>query len=103
MKLEVIEEMLYESMDIHYVVLERGERISAIACMSLLDVKTSIGGTDGDDFYDFVHTHSSSTIQWSHSVVILDNCAIHHVQEISEVINDVGSLIIYHILQTLTR
>ena len=70
----------------------------------LLDVKTSIGGTDGDDFYDFVRTCTHLlpymylqpyNSQNPHFVVILDNCAIHHVQKISEVINDVGSLVIY--------
>ena len=38
----------------------RGERVSAVACMSctgLLDVKTVRGTTDGDTFYNFVQTH----------------------------------------------
>ena len=37
-----------------------GERVSAIACISmagLLDVKTLKGTSDGDTFYSFVHTH----------------------------------------------
>ena len=37
--------------------LVRGERVSAIACMSvagLLDVKMVKGTTDGDEFYDFI-------------------------------------------------
>ena len=37
--------------------LVRGERVSAIACMSILDVKTLKGTTDGDDFYLFTQTH----------------------------------------------
>ena len=38
----------------------RGERVSAIACIStagLLDVKTLTGTTDGDCFYEFTQTH----------------------------------------------
>ena len=38
----------------------RGERVSAIACMSaegILDVKTLKGTNDGDTFYDFVQSY----------------------------------------------
>ena len=44
----------------NHTLLVRGERVSAIACISvagLLDVKTVRGTTDGDTFYDFVQTH----------------------------------------------
>uniref|UniRef100_A0A1X7TY61 Uncharacterized protein n=1 Tax=Amphimedon queenslandica TaxID=400682 RepID=A0A1X7TY61_AMPQE len=37
-----------------------GERISAIACMSmngLLDIKLGCETTDGDEYYEFVQTH----------------------------------------------
>ena len=40
--------------------LVRGERVSAIACMSLngiLDVKTHKETSTGDIFYEFIHTH----------------------------------------------
>ena len=49
---------------VNHALLVRGERVSAIACMSiagLLDVKTIIGTSDGDAFYDFVtptHCHT---------------------------------------------
>ena len=38
----------------------RGERVSAITCMSaegILDVKTLKGTSDGDAFYDFVQSY----------------------------------------------
>ena len=85
------------------VLLARGERISAIACMStsgILDVKTVKGTTNDDIFYDFVNQNLLRYLQPyngvnPHSVVIMDNCSIHHIEEISEVIRDVGALLIY--------
>lgn len=79
----------------------RGERVSAIACISvagLLDVKTVRGTTDGDTFYDFVQTHLLPHLMPfngvnPHSVVILDNCAIHHIAEIQKTIQEVGVLV----------
>ena len=88
---------------VSHALLVRGERVSAIACMSiagLLDVKTIKGTSDGDTFYDFVHTHLLPHLMPfnginPHSVVILDNCSIHHVPEIAKSIQDVGALLMY--------
>ena len=81
--------------------LVRGERVSAIACMSctgLLDVKTVRGTANGDTFYDFVQTHLLPNLmpfdgRNPHSVVVMDNCSIHHVQEVVTSIQDVGALV----------
>lgn len=81
-----------------------GERVSAIACISmagLLDVKTLKGTSDGDTFYSFIHTHLLPHLMPyngtnPHSVVVMDNCSIHHVPEVVKAIQDVGALI--HIL-----
>ena len=75
------------------VMLARGERVSAIACISvsgLLDVMTVKGTTNGDDFYTFVQAYLLPHLMPfngvnPHSVVILDNCAIHHVVEIASI------------------
>lgn len=83
--------------------LIRGERVSAIACISvagLLDVKMSRGTTDGDDFYYFIQTHLLPHLlpfngTNPHSVVILDNCSIHHIPEVVKSIEDVGSLVVF--------
>jgi len=88
---------------VNHALLVRGERVSAIACMSLaglLDVKTINGTSDGDVFYNFVHTHLLPHLMPfngtnPHSVVILDNCSIHHVPEVAKSIQDVGALLIY--------
>lgn len=84
-------------------VLVRGERVSAIACLSvagILDVQTVRGTTDGDTFYSFVQTHLLSHLMPfngtnSHSVVVLDNCTVHHVREVVKSIEDVGALVLF--------
>ena len=77
----------------------RGERISAVACMSctgLFDV-IMVRGT-GDTFYSFVQTHLIPHLlpfdgKNPHSVVVMDNCSIHHVQQVITSIQDVGALV----------
>ena len=57
----------------------RGERVSAIACISmagLLDVKTLKGTSDGDTFYSFIHTHllfSAHALQWYKPTLCCDH------------------------------
>ena len=86
---------------VQHCLLVRGVRISAIACMStkgVIDVKTVRGTSDGDTFYEFVQSH---LIQYlmpfngvnPHSVVLLDNCAIHHVIEVTATLRDIGVLV----------
>jgi len=79
----------------------RGERISAIACMSvngILDVKTVRGTSNGDTFYDFVSTHLLPHLMPfngvnPHSVLVMDNCAIHHIEEVTAMLEQVGVLV----------
>jgi len=83
--------------------LVRGKRVSGLALMSikgLLDVKIIDETADGDCFYDFVQKYVLPHLMPFngynlHSVVIMDNCAIHHIQEIAAMIEDVGSLVHY--------
>ena len=82
----------------HQRFLVRGEHVTAIAIIpvdGLLDVKTSTGTTDGDAFYKFVQTHLLPQLMPfnQHSVVIMDNCAIHHIREVVSMIEDVGALV----------
>ena len=79
------------------VMLVRGERVSAIACISLLDVMTVKGTTDGDDVYKFVQEYLLPHLMPFNginpqSMMILDSCSIHHV-EIVRSIEDVGALV----------
>ena len=81
--------------------LVRGERMSAIAMMStegILDAKISKGTTNGSDFYDFVEKHMLPHLHpfdgtSSHSVVIMDNCSIHHTQEVVSLIEEIGVIV----------
>ena len=84
-----------------YALLARGEHISAIGIMSsagLLDVGIVKGGTDGDAFYNVIQTHLLPHLMPfnginPHSVVILDNCAIHHTNEVVSMIEEVGAIV----------
>ena len=66
----------------NHTLMVRGERVTAIACMSvngILDIKTVKGTSDGDHFYDFLQLHLIPyTMPYNgvnpHSVVVLDNC-----------------------------
>ena len=79
----------------------RGERVSAIACIStagLLDVMTVKGTTDGDTFYHFIQTYLLPHLlpfndNNPHSVVVMDNCSIHSVEHVVASIHDVGALV----------
>ena len=76
--------------------LVRGERVSAIACMSssgLLDVQTFQGTATGEVFYNFVQTHLLPHLMPynginPHSVVISDNCSIHHIVKVERSISE---------------
>ena len=87
----------------NHTYLVRGERISAIAYMStagLVDVKTIHGTANGEVFYNFVRTHLlPHLLPYNginpHSVVVLDNCSIHHVTEVVKSIQDVGAHVLF--------
>ena len=77
------------------------ERVSGLAFMSvngLLDVSIVKGITDGDTFYDFVQKRLLPQLLPfdgvnPHSVVVMDNCSIHHIQEIVSMIEGVGAIL----------
>ena len=81
----------------------RGERVSVIACMSvegILYVKTLKGTSDDDIFYDFVQCYLLPHLmpfdgKNPHSVVVLDNCSIHHITEVTSILQEVGVLVHY--------
>ena len=73
--------------------LVRGEHVSAIAAVSskgLIALKIVRGGVDGDAFYDFLCTELLSKLMPfngsnQNSVLLLDNCSIHHVPQLQRV------------------
>ena len=55
------------------------------------------GTSDGNTFYNFVQTNLLPHLMPynginPHSVVIMDNCSIHHIPEVVKSIQDVGAL-----------
>ena len=85
----------------HHQLLVRGDHLSGIAFISvngLLDVKVVTGVTNGDVFYSFVEEHLLPCLLPfdrinPHSVVIMDNCSIHHVSGILQMIEEVRSIV----------
>ena len=81
--------------------LTRGTRISAIVAMSSDGVEAhelSVGSTDATKFADFVRGSLIPTMEpfpAKHSVVIMDNCSIHHVAEVKDLIEDAGILVLF--------
>ena len=80
--------------------LVRGERISVITAMSMegiIAMKIVRGGVNGDAFYEFIcnnlvqHLMPFNSTN-KHSVVVLDNCSIHHVDKVRELLNDTSVL-----------
>ena len=83
--------------------LVRGERVSVIAAMSNDGVETLriVRGTvDGDTFLEFVERDLLPVLQPfngvnPNSVVIMDNCSVHHVANVKSLIGEVGALLHY--------
>ena len=82
----------------------RGEHISAIAAMSvegLLEVKIVRGGVTGEIF-EFVNKQllfhlMSFNGSNPNSIIIMDNCSIHHTESVAQSFDDIG--VIVHYLQ----
>ena len=76
--------------------LIRGTRYSAIPAMSvdgIHDVYLFEGTVDGEKFAEFVHNCLRPFIQafnWinPHSVIIMDNASIHHMEQVVDIIED---------------
>ena len=91
------------------LLLVRGERISAIAFMSMsgmLDCKTVKHSVDGETFYQFMQTSVLPHLMNfngvnPHSVLVMDNCSIHHISAVVQMVHEVGALV--HSASLLTR
>lgn len=79
----------------------RGNRVSSIAAISsigLMDVHSTLSTNTGETFFDFIR---GSVIPNMHpypdsrSILIMDNCSIHHVDCVQDFIKDCGILLIY--------
>ena len=83
--------------------LVRGEHISCIAAISMQGIvalKIARGSVDGDTFYNFVCTSLLTKLMPfngtnQNSVLILDNCSVHHVHEVGQALSDCGVITHY--------
>ena len=81
--------------------LARGKRISAIAAISSegwLGVELTYNSVDSDKFFDFIWGTLIPNMQPfdgsnTKSIVIMDNCFIHRVEPVKELLQDAGILI----------
>ena len=83
--------------------LERGQRITAIAAMTvdgIIALQCTKNSVDADVFYDFVRSHLIPNMHQydgvaPRSVVVLDNCSIHHVSEVADLFQLAGVMVIF--------
>lgn len=77
----------------------KGTRVSSIVAMNsegLLGYELLIGTTNGDTFFDFVRGTLIPNMQpfpAMNSILIMDNCSIHHVQQVKDLMTSVGILV----------
>ena len=83
--------------------LRRGTRTSAIAAISASGVvgyELHTGNVRGEEFHDFVRGTLIPNMnpydgEADNSILIMDNCAIHHVDKIVEELHSAGILVIF--------
>ena len=83
--------------------LARGKRVSAIAAISYdgcIGADLTTGSVNGDKFLEFVHGTLIPEMEpfdgsIRKSIVILDNCSVHHIAEVKQALEDAGVLVIY--------
>ena len=87
---------------VYHRFLSRGTRISAISAISqegLLCYEFNNGTTNGDKFYDFIRGSMIAEMQpfpGENSVLIMDNCSIHHIQEVKNILEASGIIYSSH-------
>ena len=73
-----------------------------MSVQGIVAIKVTRGSVDGDTFYNFVCTSLITKLMPfsngmnPNSVVILDNCSVHHVDEVTQALDDCG--VITHFL-----
>lgn len=81
--------------------LSRGERINAIASMSIegmITLELVTGSVNGDIFFDFLRGSLIPNMQPfpnSRSVLLMDNCSIHHTEDVVALLKQAGIITVY--------
>ena len=81
----------------------RGKRVSSIAgicCDGVLAVHNTTGSVNGDIFFDFIRGDLVPQMlpfdgNNPRSIIIMDNCTIHHVHQVTDFIEDMGILVFF--------
>lgn len=84
----------------------RGKRVSAIAamdCTVVIEVELTTGTVNSDFVFDFVSGSLLPQLQpfdgtSVRSVVVLDNCSIHHIESIYEIFESARVLLLFFLL-----
>lgn len=90
--------------------LIRGEHVTVISYLSvegILGCHTVRGGVNSDVFYSITLKHLVPLLMPfnginKNSIVIMDNCSIHHTQEVVSTIEDTGIILHFCLLIHLT-
>ena len=86
---------------VYHRFLVRGTRISAVTAMcteGVVDYHLTTGTVNADNFFDFVRGQLIPNIQpfpGDRSVLVMDNCSVHHSQEMKDLVRDAGILLLY--------
>ena len=78
----------------------KSSAIAAISTDGFLGADFTVGSVNREKFYDFVcGTLIPEMLPYngsnSKSIAIMDNCSIHHVQEVADLFNDAGIMLVY--------
>ena len=84
-------------------VFKRGTRISAIAAIStsgVIGYDLHTGSVQGEEFHDFIRSTLIPNMhpfngESDNSILVMDNCSIHYVDEILELLQSAGILVIF--------
>ena len=82
-------------------ILSRGTRISVMCAMTsdgVLEYEATTGSINADKFMDFIRGRLIPNMQpfpVRHSILILDNCSIHHARDVKDLLNSFGILVLF--------
>ena len=85
----------------YHRLLSRGQRTNAIACMcieGIVALELVNGTVNGDVLYDFLRGSLIPNMQGfpnQRSVLIMDNCSIHHTEEVTGLLQNAGIVVIH--------
>ena len=88
---------------VYHRLLHRGKRISAVAAIctdGLVALELNDGTFNGEKFKDFILGTLIPQMQQfdgssKRSVLVMDNCSIHHTMDVQEVLSNAGILTLY--------